>query len=257
MTDRALAILTGGRLDARGRSKDLLQRVALSDGTPVSLPTRYFDARSWIAVFLVERAAAEATLGAAGLRAVATADGRAEVWVGGFSYADADLGAYDEVALGLWAMAPGDPAPALHVADLPVSTSLAERAGRELWGYPKFVGDIAIRGNANAVAISLSDPEGAPILSLTGEFCLTETTPPADLWTFSVRQGRRLRTRLEIVTPFATGPGEGCTLAVGPSRHLMAARLRDLGLDGARPTAMRYGAPFQALLFAGSDAGLA
>ena len=60
-------------------------------------------------------------------------------------YRKTDIGPYNEVGLTVLALAPGDPIPANYVVDLPVTTAVANRAGREIWGYNKFVAAIDVK----------------------------------------------------------------------------------------------------------------
>ena len=57
-----------------------------------------------------------------------------------------DIGPYNEVAPTVLSVAPQDPVPAIYVADLPVTTEVANRAGQEHWGYNKFVTEIENQG---------------------------------------------------------------------------------------------------------------
>ena len=79
------------------------------------------------------------------LVAVSQEDGKAVVVVYCIEYRITDIGPYNEVGLTVLAGAPGDPIPANYVVDLPVTTAVANRAGREIWGYNKFVAAIDVR----------------------------------------------------------------------------------------------------------------
>ncbi len=170
---------------------------------------------------------------------------------GCFEYRDTDLGPYNEVGLCIAAVAPGDTEPALYVAHLPVNTVETDRIGRALWGYPKFVADIDIRGDARAFKTTLRDLGGSLIASLEGGFLPLRSSPPTTMPTYSHHEGRILRTRIEALTPFQAGDGAGLRLKVGASNHPMAKGLHALGLDDAQPRSIRYADPFQAMLFPG------
>ena len=248
----AMSILAEGRASTPpGRSDCLyLQRCALPGGAHCSLPIRYFDARCLIAAFSTERSRACDLLNAVGLSPAENGEA-VTVEFGCFEYRDTDLGPYNEVGLCIPALAPGDSEPALYVAHLPVNTAETDRIGRALWGYPKFVADIDIRGDPRAFSTTLRDLAGSLIASLEGGFAPLRSSPPANMPTYTHLNGQLVRTRIEALTPFQEGYGAGLWLKVGRSEHPMAKALRALGLDGAQPQSVRYAEPFQAMLFPG------
>jgi hypothetical protein len=248
----AMSILAEGRAsNGPARSEPLyLQRCPLPGGGHCSLPIRYFDARCLIAAFSTQRARACEVLNAVGL-ALAENGEAVTVEFGCFEYRDTDLGPYNEVGLCIPALAPGESEPALYVMHLPVNTAETDRIGRALWGYPKFVADIDIRGNARAFSTTLRDLSGSLIASLEGGFAALKTSPPADMPTYTHLNGQLLRTRIQPLTAFQDGGGAGLRLKVGSSEHPMAKALSALGLDGAQPQSVQYAEPFQAMLFPG------
>ena len=248
----ALSILAEGRAPKPPAGSDCLylQRCALPGGAHCSLPIRYFDARCLIAAFSTERSRACDMLNAVGLSPAENGE-QVTVEFGCFEYRDTDLGPYNEVGLCIPALAPGDSEPALYVAHLPVNTAETDRIGRALWGYPKFVADIDIRGDPRAFSTTLRDLAGSLIASLEGGFAPLRSSPPANMPTYTHLNGQLVRTRIEALTPFQEGYGAGLWLKVGRSEHPMAKALRALGLDGAQPQSVRYAEPFQAMLFPG------
>lgn len=228
-----------------------LQRRFLSDGTEVALPIRFFDARCLLASFLTDPERAALLLEGTGLELAAQEDGRAMTMVACFEYRSTDIGPYNEVCLGVAALAPGDRIPALYVSDLPVTTTLAHRAGREIWGYNKFVAPIDVQGDRKTFAATLTDPDNILILALEGTRGASIPTPAADVPTFSMLGGRAIRTIIRTMTPFQLGSGEGFVLKVGESKHPMADNLRALALGEARPALVQYADPLQFLLFPG------
>jgi len=228
-----------------------LQRRFLSDGTEVSLPIRFFDAQCLLASFITDPERAALLLEGTGLEVAMQEDGRAMTMVACFKYRMTDIGPYNEVCLGVWALAPGARMPALYVSDLPVTTTLAHRAGREIWGYNKFVAPIDVQGDRETFAATLCDPDDALILTLEGARAASIPTPPMDVPTFSMLGGRAIRTIIRTMTPFQLSNGEGFVLKVGESKHPMADNLRTLALDEARPALLQYADPLQFLLFPG------
>jgi hypothetical protein len=228
-----------------------LRRPVLSDGAVCPLPIRYFDLQYLVLTFLTDIDRAADLLRGTGLRAVPQEDGKAIVQFGCFEYRQTDIGPYNEMGLVILATASGDPAPASYVVNLPVNTAFANRAGREIWGYNKFVADIEFKNDGRNFSATLHDHEKALICSLEGKRGPSVPLPPTDILTFSVLEGTLIKTLIRLLTPLQLGNGDSFLLKVGPSDHQMARNLRALALDGARPVLLQYADPAQSLLFAG------
>jgi hypothetical protein len=238
--------------DVGHQSLDLpLQRRVLSDGTECALPIRYFDVRCLVATFLSKLDRAAELLMGTGLQAVPQEDGKAVVVLYCIEYRKTDLGPYNEVGLTVLTVAPGDPIPANYVLNLPVTNLTPSRAGREIWGYNKFVTPIDVHSNGKNFSTILRDPENEMIGTLEGRRDSSVPAPPNDILTFTLLGGRTIKTLIQVLTPFHASSGEGFVFKVGTSRHPMANNLRTLALDGARPVLVQYADPFQALLFPG------
>ena len=231
-----------------------LQQRTLSDGSPRSLPIRYFDAQLLIATYLVDYGRASALLKNTGVIAVPQGVGQALVAFGCFQYRRTDIGPYNEVGLTVLAAAPKSPVPALYVVHLPVDTASANRAGHEIWGYNKFVASIDIADSGNNFAMTIGDPDNATIARFNGTRSASVTMPPNDIVTFSIFEGQLMRTVIQMMTPSQLGSGSGFSLKIGESAHPMAGSLRTLGLDGLSPVLVQYADPFQSLLFPGQPA---
>jgi hypothetical protein len=178
-------------------------------------------------------------------------DGKAVVLLYCIEYRVTDIGPYNEVGLTIMAKAPGDPTPGIYVAHLPVTTAVANRTGREIWGYNKFVAAIDVRSDGKSFSTTLNDLDNATIGVVEGRLGASVPVPPTDIVTFTVLNGRLIKTLIQVLTPAQAGSGEGFVLKVGTSGHPMTNNLRSLGLDGARPLLVQYSDPFQALLFPG------
>jgi Acetoacetate decarboxylase (ADC) len=230
-----------------------LQRRVLSDGTECPLPIRYFDDQGLLAIFLAELDGAAKLLEGTGLQAVAQEDGRAVVVLGCFDYRKTDIGSYKEVALCILAEAPSDPIRGYYVVNLPVTTAVADLAGREIWGFNKFVTPIDIKGDRKKFLAKIRDPENATIGALEGSRGASVPVPPNDMFMFSLLDGRLIKTLVRMLTPFHASSGDGFVLKVGTSKHPMASSLRALALDGARPVVVQHADSFQAVLFPGRE----
>ncbi len=231
-----------------------LQLRTLSDGSLCTLPIRYFDAQLLIATYLVDYGRVAALLKDTGVIAVPQVTGQALVAFGCFQYRKTDIGPYNEVGVAILATTPISPVPALYVVHLPVNTPEANRAGHEIWGYNKFVAGIDIAESGNAFAMTIRDPDGVTIARFDGTRSASLTMPPNDIVTFSILDGRLMRTVIQMMTPSQLGSGSGFSLQIGESTHPMAENLRFLGLDSLTPVLLQYAEPFQSMLFPGQAA---
>jgi hypothetical protein len=228
-----------------------LQRRVLSNGAECFLPIRYFDVQCLVATFLAAPDRASELLEGAGLQPVLQEDGRALVDLYCIEYRRTDIGPYNEVGLTVRATAPGDPIAANYVVNLPVTTAIANRAGREIWGYNKFVAAIDVNSEGRTFSTVLRDSDHEIIGALEGARSGSAPAPATDILTFSLDRGRLIKTTIRVLTPSLAGSGDGFVFKVGTSSHPMTSNLRTLSLDGARPVLIHYTDPFQALLFPG------
>ena len=228
-----------------------LQRRVLSDGAECFLPIRYFDVQCLVATFLAPPDKASELLVGAGLQPVLQEDGRAVVDLYCIEYRKTDIGPYNEVGLTVRALAPGDPVAASYVIYLPVSTAVACRAGREIWGYNKFVAAIDVSSERKTFSTVLRDEGHETICALEGRRDASVPAPPTDILTFTLHHGQLIKTVIRVPTPSFASSGDSFLFKVGTSKHPMADNLRTLTLDRARPVLVYYTNPFQALLFPG------
>jgi hypothetical protein len=228
-----------------------LQRRVLSNGAECFLPIRYFDVQCLVATFLAAPDRASELLEGAGLQPVLQEDGRALVDLYCIEYRRTDIGPYNEVGLTVRATAPGDPIAANYVVNLPVTTAIANRAGREIWGYNKFVAAIDVNSEGKTFSTVLRDSDHEIIGALEGTRSGSAPAPATDILTFSLDRGRLIKTTIRVLTPSLAGSGDSFVFKVGTSSHPMTSNLRTLSLDGARPVLIHYTNPFQALLFPG------
>ena len=253
LVTRALGILAEDHMKGNeARPTDLqLQRRVLSDGTECPLPIRYFDVQCLVATFLTDLDRAAELLKGTSLLAVSQEDGKAVVVLYCIEYRITDIGPYNEVGLTVLAAAPGDPIPANYVVNLPVTTAVANRAGREIWGYNKFVAAIDVKSEGKKFSTVLRDTENVLVGALEGSRGASIPTPPTDILTFTLLNGRVIKTVIRVLTPFHASSGASFVFKVGTSRHPMTNNLSTVALDGARPVLVQYADPLQALLFPG------
>jgi hypothetical protein len=218
-------------------------------GRRVGLPVEVRRAAQWGAQYLVPAAAAQRLVSPTGLEVIGPIPGRAMVALAACRYDDTDLGPYHEVAVGLVVRrhdAPASTSPSgrirefasgavgVYIHRLPVDQEFSCVAGRDIWGFPKWVTSIDIdeppAGRPRAgtgTTVRLVD-DGVHVLTLTvaagGRLRLPSQAPPS----YSFADGVLRRTTWTTSTEGAAGRPGGATLVLGD--HPMADELRTLGL---------------------------
>jgi len=215
----------------------------------IDLPVEVRRAAQWGVQYLVPAVAAQRIVDPTGLEVTGPVPGRALVALAVCRYDDTDLDAYHEVALSFVVRphdAPPDPGPVgrlrefgtgaigAYIHRLPVDQAFTCAAGRDIWGYPKWITTIDIdepgpgedrRGCGTTVRLV---DDGAHVLTLTmaagGPVRLPSQAPPS----YSFRDGVLRRTAWETSAEGVSGRPGGATLVLGD--HPMADELRSLGL---------------------------
>ena len=218
----------------------------------VELPILYFDTSNTMAFFTAPVDAVSALLKGSDLQPAVDIAGQSVVGLSFYEYRDTTVGVYNEVGLAipvLDAKAKGGlrhladlfrsveaRSTAFYVLDLPVTTAAANAAGREIWGYPKFITRIDYRMKGGSVAMVVHDPQVAEsILRFEGRVLPALPLPPLSLVTYSQLQQRRIRTEVNVRGWMRSSVPLTARLHVGKSQHPMANHLRQLGLHGKRP----------------------
>ncbi len=226
-------------------------KAATTEGD-VELPILYFDTSNTLAFFTASHKAARALLQGTGLKPAVRLGGQTLVGMSFYEYRQTSVGAYNEVGLAIPVVGQKDkriihrmtdllrPAErrdmAFYVVDLPVTTELANAAGRQIWGYPKFVTAIDYGMKRGRLAMAVHDPEDdTTICTLEGRTLPGLPTPPLDLVTYTMLDQERLRTEVNVRGWMKARLPVNARLRVGKSRHHMAEHLRALELDGKRP----------------------
>lgn len=235
----------------------------------VDLPILYHDCTAVLAFFGCDRDTASALLPPGRLNPAFTWKSRTIVGLALYEYRATSIGSYNEVGLAVpvfWKKGPVPVCPAAdllrsaderrvgyYIVDLPVTTARAWSAGRELWGYPKFITPIDFRLQRKRLRCRVGDPDGKnAIMTIEGALGFGLPSPALDLVTFECLGDQDRRTIIQT-----RGGGRfysACKihLRLGASPHPMAERLRRLALDGARPLAVWVSTRFQSRLNAGA-----
>jgi len=217
-------------------------------GRTIGLPVEVRRAAQWGVQYLVPAAAAQRLVDPTGLEVTGPLPGRALMALAVCRYDDTDLDAYHEVAVSFVVRRHDAPRGAstaqrlrefgsgeigAYIHRLPVDQEFTCAAGRDVWGYPKWVTTIDIdepapgAGRGTGTTVRLVD-DGVHVLTLTmaagGPFRLPSQAPPS----YSFRDGVLRRTPWETASEGVTGRFGGATLVLGD--HPVADELRSVGL---------------------------
>jgi hypothetical protein len=218
-------------------------------GRTVGLPVEVRRAGQWGAQYLVPTVAAQRLVEPTGLEVTGPVPGRALVALAVCRYDDTDLDPYHEVAVSFVVRlhdAPPRPTAAqrtreffsgaigAYIHRLPVDQAFSCTAGRDIWGFPKWVTTIDIDEPPPAgpkagtgTTVRLVD-DGTHVLTLTvaagGPLRVPSQAPPS----YSFADGVLRRTLWSTSSEGNAGRVGGATLVLG--HHPMADELRSLGL---------------------------
>jgi len=219
------------------------------EGETVTMPVEIRSASTWAATFLVPVDDAQALIDESGLRVASPLLGRAMVTLAVVRYADGDLGPYHE--LGVTVMVePPDPGPEVsklgaYIHQLPVNQPFTLAAGREIWGFPKWMAQIDIADRRRTTVCTLADNDSL-VLSLSIARGLPFPTRNAAVDAYSYLDGVLRRTKWELDAGGSRARLGGAHLELGD--HPVAKELRSLGLPkralvtgSVARVAMRFG----------------
>ena len=241
-----------------------LEETELSTGARIGLPVRYYDWSAMMAHFPAPTAALRRLLPTDRLKPAELVPRTGLVSMAAMEYRSiADVEPYNEFAImvpviyepsrnvpGLPLLFPDRFARfGLYVHHLPVTTQEAYVFGVEIWGYPKFVAEIAFEETERTRLCRLR-ADGRAIATLEVAKSTTRTRP-LDLYSYTVKDGQLLRTRIQahgqVSMPRLRG-GASCDLG----DHPVAEELRASGMR--RSAVERLFAPqVQSMLHAASE----
>jgi hypothetical protein len=227
VTDRAM---TGGRVT------DGFVTVL---GQPVAVPVQVRSATMVGGTFTVPATAAQKLIDYSGLRVAKVAGTLGICMVSGVQYTDNDLGPYNEIALAIVVHPPDGPPTTptsllsgnvtTFIHRLPVNQQFTCAAGRDIWGFPKWVADISFQERPGRTdVVMLDDGEHAATLSVRTRGLIPVPANEMEMSCFSFRDGVLRRTPWMMRLARARmGPG-GAEVQVG-ERNQLADDLRSLG----------------------------
>ncbi len=231
-------------------------------GTTGKLPVFYRDTLSMTAVFTASSRAMRRHLPHGDMHLAELYPGRCLLAFSAFSYGSSDIGPYNEFSIAVLITYGKRSLPGFgvlgqvrrrrlhaYVRHLPVTTEIARWGGVEMYGYPKFVADIAFARDADTLACTLRDGD-APVLTLRGKVLAGAPAPPLRIKTYSVKNGVPLRANVctNFLACAATTRRDGAVLEIGGD-HEIARELAAVGL-GAAPVYYQYSPASEVILFA-------
>ncbi|GGE59292.1 hypothetical protein GCM10011533_09820 [Streptosporangium jomthongense] len=235
----------------------------------IDLPILYYDNSNFLALYEVALEKAAPLLNTSLAEVARFPGGKALVALAMYEYRETAVGTYNEVGVAIATVPAGTTQPrhpwlamyqaldrrkmGLTVIDLPVTTAAACAAGKEVWGFPKFITGISFSLSGSGFRSTVKDPDSdESILTVSGSPGPGLPGPQLDILLYSQLRKDLLRTL--VVT---RGGGRVCLpgsirASVGASSHAMAQRLRELGIHGQKPRLVFYSHGLQLRLNAGA-----
>ncbi|MFI6787426.1 hypothetical protein ACIBG4_08860 [Nonomuraea sp. NPDC050383] len=218
---------------------------------PVELPIRCEDGSALTAYFAADAGAAAALLKGTGLGPAVRVAGRAVVAVHAAWNRRTSVGAYRELHLGVVVPGPWRSRPVLVWPDLPrgadrrrsggflagsvVDAAAVSALGPRLWGGEPYLAPLEFELTARSVRVAVGAP-GGRLLTLRGRLGPGLPVGDRDLVGYARAADTTLRSCVRTRGAARLHPVPRLRLAVEPrSADPLARRLRELGLDGARP----------------------
>ena len=229
----------------------------------VSLPVRYLDGSAAYFYFAIsEKKAAKLLEGH--YQPAPVAFGRTLLALCFFEYRDTSIGPYNEVGLGItvrgdtgagwlprdFLRQPEQRTTGFHVLHLPVTSEVANQAGRDTWGLPKFVTSIPFQLKGRHFEGGVNDPNAPhqPIFTVTSEFGRGLPSKGVDLVLFNDPNEANEKSIVNCQARFLTARCAQFDLTLGRGNHPLLRTLDFLGLDGEAPLLVQYTTHFVAQL---------
>lgn len=231
----------------------------------IALPIRYWRTDCFMGIFPADHGAVRDLLPSSRLHPVRLRGGKVAVAVVAYNYLETGVGPYGEIGISPLCTLDRAAPPVLplllqghgrgfggFVAHLPVTSRVAREAGRTVWGYPKFVADMAFDLLPERQQVTLAEG-GQEILRLGVRRSGPVLLERAPLTTFTVRDTRLIRTTVATRGYVATSVGaSGGDLTLGD--HPLGHELAALGL-GTAPVVTKTYLTHSAILPVGEDIG--
>ncbi|RPH52976.1 MAG: hypothetical protein EHM85_00380 [Desulfobacteraceae bacterium] len=233
---------------------DVKRSAAKTSEGDIELPMLFYDVGVRYLNFWVDYEKTASKLAGTGLLPCRFFNGKTIVSLVYFQYRSVDIGPYDEVTITIVVhpeilKKPLFYLPAFlsktgmeknnigaYVLEMPVTTPAARTAGREIWGYPKFVTKISSRLDSDSFEFSVFDPKtNESILSVKCKTGAGIRVNGFDLATYSNLNDSILKTIVNIDAKYRLSSIKNFELVAGHSDHRMVRNIRDLELDRIKP----------------------
>lgn len=241
--------------------------VKTSEGD-VAMPILYYDSSQVMVFFWVDIKKAQSLI-EDGLDVVSFGN-KALAGLSFYEYRETSIGSYNEVGVAIACVPIGVKVPkypllslmrnvdkaqvGFNVVDLPVTTPAACAAGKEIWGYPKFVTGIDFDLNKRKFCGVVHNPDSEEnIVKIEGRFGLNIPCSVIDLILYSNYQGDMLRTLVNIRSKGRISLPGSMKITLGEKNHPMAQRLALLGLENAKPAFLMSTSGLQLRLNSGAS----
>jgi len=197
-------------------------------GRTVTIPVEVRRARSWFASFAVPAGRVAELVGPAGLEPATLPGGRAMLSLAFVRYEDGDLDPYREIAVAFLVADPEQPKnKGAYIHRLPVDQEFTCAAGRDIWGFPKFVTPIEINEELRADRAVLT-VDGRMALTITQRRGVPAPMRSTAVDAFSFADGVLRRTRWELRGAKSRMRPGGARVELGTGE--IADELRSLGM---------------------------
>ena len=208
-------------------------------GETVTMPVEIRSATTWVASYAVPFDAAAALIEYSGLRPKAALGNRALLSLAIVRYADGDLGPYHEFGVSVLVEPPASgsevsPVGAL-IHQLPVNQPFTLAAGREIWGFPKWMARIDLDDGGAHTTCTLRDGDTF-VLSLSVARGMPVPTRDTAIDAYSFLDGVLRRTSWDLDASGSRARPGGARIELGD--HPVADELRSLGLPKRALAAM-------------------
>jgi hypothetical protein len=226
-------------MDEASTAAPTIERFSIGE---LELPVRYADGSALACVYRVDLAAAREVLASECFEPLPVG-GRAMAQLMALEYRETSVGPYNEIGVLVLARRTGSRPSTIRsllktaavedagwfVVNLPVTTGLTCAAGRELWGFPKYVTRIDTEFDRDGIQVILGEE-----LVIEHRARFGVHVPPPPFVFLSELDGRLLRTVVPVEHTVRMGGARSVRVYVtgnGPT----AATVRTLGLDHRRP----------------------
>ncbi|MEH6549361.1 MAG: acetoacetate decarboxylase family protein [Pseudomonadales bacterium] len=212
------------------------------EGRELSYPTRFWEGSSLLGIFLVPLDAANKIIAASGFKAARLLPGKAGLIITGVHYTDSACEQYEELAFAFFVEehpATGSRSSLYNLRllakgklpsytwYLPVTSTLAQQCGIQMWGYPKTIEDLRFSQADQTAEIALHR-DGEKILSYSVKAKGKSETKESPAPVYSVYEGQpQVGYLMQKFSQAGYRPGGGKLVI---SDHPLMQPLRELGL---------------------------